>query len=109
MSTLDDLRRAAELLPPGATLTLTRESFLAAFNGNGIGGASRVQPIETAVLPTGNTEPDRLLSAKEVAERMGTSKRWVYAHRRNLPFTKELPGGSIRFSERGLTRYMERQ
>jgi hypothetical protein len=33
----------------------------------------------------------------------------VYAHRRSFPFTKELPGGAIRFSERGLTRWMERR
>jgi predicted DNA-binding transcriptional regulator AlpA len=105
--TLDDLRRAAELLPVGAMLTLSREALLTALNGHhgggdrngdgqGKGGASAAAP-------------DRLLSAKEVAQRLATSARYVYAHRRSFPFTKELPGGAIRFSERGLTRWIERR
>lgn len=101
MTTLADLRRAAELLPPGALLTLTREALLDAFSGNGNGKGAAVEAPAA--------EPERLLSAKEVAERLGTSARWVYAHRASLPFAKELPGGSVRFSERGLNRWMERR
>lgn len=101
MATLEDLRRAAELLPPGASLTLPREAFLAAFNGNG-----NVNDCTQSIGAT--PEPDRLLSAKEVAGRLEVSSRYVYAHRRSFPFTKELPGGAVRFSERGLTRWMER-
>jgi excisionase family DNA binding protein len=56
-----------------------------------------------------DAEPDRWLSAEEVANALDVSRRYVYAHRKSLPFAKELPGGSIRFSERGLRRWMERR
>lgn len=49
--------------------------------------------------------PDRLLSAEVVAERMGVSKRYLYSHANTLPFTKRL-GRTIRFSEKGLERWL---
>jgi predicted DNA-binding transcriptional regulator AlpA len=105
MATLDDLRRAAELLPPGASLTLSRESLLAALNGGGSNGKVDI----STEISTPAVDAERWLSAKDVAERLDVSPRYVYAHRRSFPFTKELPGGAIRFSERGLRRWMERR
>jgi predicted DNA-binding transcriptional regulator AlpA len=102
MATLEDLRRAAQLLPPGASLTLPRDALLAA-----IDSAANGSPSNGAAAAA--LEPDRLLAAKEVAQRLATSPRYVYAHRRSFPFTKELPGGAVRFSERGLMRWMERR
>ena len=49
--------------------------------------------------------PDRLLSAEVAAERMGVSKRYIYNHADTLPFTKRL-GRTVRFSERGLERWL---
>src|SRR5688572_23644293 len=108
MATLEDLRRAAELLPPGASLTLSRESFLAALANNGNGKAP-ASTITNHQVGDATEDAERWLSAKEVAARLEVSPRYVYAHRRSFPFTKELPGGAIRFSERGLRRWMERQ
>ena len=105
MTTLADLRRAAELLPPGASLTLPREALLAALDAGGNGNGTAAAATDA----TRAAEPDRLLSAKEVAQRLQASTRWVYAHKADLPFAKELPGGAIRFSERGLRRWMERK
>lgn len=60
---------------------------------------------EAPAPPQRAQEPDRLLSVDEVAERLGVHRSWIY-RRKNLPFAKKV-GGSLRFSERGLTRWME--
>jgi len=53
--------------------------------------------------------PDVLLTAEQVAERLGTTVRYVYARSRIFPFVVRLPGRSIRFSARGLERYLARR
>lgn len=76
---------------------LVRLAALVAERLNGAGaGAGKQDP-----------EPDRLLDVDEVASRLGVSRRWVYGHR--LPFVVRLPGRTLRYSERGLERYIERK
>jgi hypothetical protein len=53
--------------------------------------------------------PDELLTARAAAARLGVSPRYLYAHRREFPFTRELPGGPIRFSAQGLARWLARE
>ena len=95
METFDDFRRAVEALPPGVSITLTREQLLEALPDG----------------PDDTTEaPDRLLTASEAAERLGCSPKYVYAHHESFPFTRRLPGGNaLRFSERGLERWLSRK
>ena len=50
--------------------------------------------------------PDRLLRAEEAAQRLGCSPRWVYDNARELPFTRRIGRRAVRFSERGLERYI---
>ena len=50
-------------------------------------------------------KPDRLLTAKEVAKRLGFSVDWVYKNHRDLPFRVRL-GTVPRFSEKGLEKYI---
>jgi excisionase family DNA binding protein len=50
--------------------------------------------------------PDRLLSAAEVAQRLGVAKDWVYRRSQSLPFAVRL-GGHVRFSAAGLERYLK--
>ncbi len=50
---------------------------------------------------------DRLLTATEVAERLNVGRRFVYDHAVKWPFTKRLDEGTLRFSERGLDRWLE--
>ena len=50
---------------------------------------------------------DRLLTAAEVAERLNVPRRFVYDHHGKWPFTKRLDEGTLRFSERGLDRWLE--
>ena len=49
---------------------------------------------------------DRMLSAKEAAERCGVNTRWIYRKADDLPFTRRLSGGTLRFSAHALERWM---
>jgi predicted DNA-binding transcriptional regulator AlpA len=50
---------------------------------------------------------DRLLTADEVAEALGVTKRWVQRRARRLPFARRLSEHAVRYSEGGLRRWME--
>ena len=50
--------------------------------------------------------PDELLTAAATAPRVGMSRRWVYLHADELPFTRRLPGGALRFSSKGIDRWL---
>jgi predicted DNA-binding transcriptional regulator AlpA len=50
---------------------------------------------------------DRLLTADEVAEALGVTKRWVQRRARRLPFARRLSEHAVRYSECGLRRWME--
>ena len=95
--TLAELRRAVELLPPGTALTLPREALLEALTD----GADSPAPIPAR-------EPERLLTASEVAERLGCSTRYVYAKADSFPFTRRLASRVVRFSLRGLEQWLSR-
>ena len=97
--TLAELRRAVELLPPGTALTLPRETLLEALNG--------AEPPDTGIADAG-ARLARLLSAAEVAERLGTSVRWVYDHADQLGRC-QLSRRCLRFPEAAVRRYLERR
>lgn len=77
--TLDDLRRAAELLPPGSCLTIPREALLDAL---GQGPA----PLQVNGEPPAETWRERLwtcpaetrLGVRELAKALGRPVSWVY-------------------------------
>ena len=52
--------------------------------------------------------PDRLLTAEELASRLRVSRRYVYEHAAEFPFLVRLPGRTVRFSERGYERWVDR-
>jgi len=63
--------------------------------------------------PSGNRQPlnapehgDRLLTVEEVGPLMGVTPRWLYRHAKRLPFTKRLSRKALRFSEKGLRRWL---
>jgi excisionase family DNA binding protein len=74
---------------------------------------ARLQAPAPAPAPvparTNGGEPDTLLKAEQAAERLGVSKRWMYAHADTLPFTRRLTGGTVRFSSHGLKKWKERR
>jgi hypothetical protein len=52
---------------------------------------------------------DRLLDSEEAAHRLAVTPRWLYDHFDQLPFGKRLADRTLRFSERGLNRWLERK
>lgn len=52
-------------------------------------------------------DADRLLTVEQVAERLNVSVDWVYDNAKKFPFTRKLGPKMLRFSERGLQKYLE--
>jgi excisionase family DNA binding protein len=50
---------------------------------------------------------DRNLTADEAAKMLGMKKSWIYRHSGELPFTRRLSRRAIRFSEKGVRRWLE--
>lgn len=69
----------------------------------------RLQSAAVARIAPAAPDPekglDRLLTVDEAAARLGVSRRWIYRKADELPFTRRLSGGTLRFSERGLGRW----
>ena len=54
-------------------------------------------------------EEDVLLDVDKAAQRLGTSKDWLYRHADKLPFTIRLGARQLRFSARGIERYIRQR
>ncbi|SRR5258708_2592331 len=73
---------------------------------------SAIQGVLTArllVTPPAHdsaTDADRLLTAEEVAHRLGVTKRWVQRRAKRLPFSRRISARSVRYSEAGLKRWL---
>ena len=52
-------------------------------------------------------ETDKLLTIDEAAEVLRTTKDWLYRNHPRLPFTVRLSERQLRFSAKGLERYLE--
>jgi len=52
---------------------------------------------------------DGLLSAKEAGRRTGMSTRWLYAHADTLPFAVRVGTKAVRFSARGIEKWVEQR
>jgi len=48
----------------------------------------------------------RLLKPAEAAALLNVTPRWLYQHRRSLPFARKLSRRALRFSEEGLRRWL---
>jgi len=57
----------------------------------------------------GSGAADRLLTVPELAEALSVDERWVYRHANTFPFTRRLSDRTLRFSQRGLERWLEKQ
>lgn len=55
----------------------------------------------------GPAERDQLLDAEAVAEILDVTERYVYDHADEWPFTRRISPRKLRFSERGLHRWLE--
>lgn len=52
---------------------------------------------------------DRLLTVNEAATRLAVTKYWLYTHSGTLPFTVRMGDRSVRFSEKGIERYLRQR
>jgi predicted DNA-binding transcriptional regulator AlpA len=64
--------------------------------------------LRQASMTNRTHHPDRLLKAKETAERLGVGVDWVYHNQHKLPFMVRL-GTVPRFSENGLEEYIRKR
>lgn len=103
MTALADLRRAAELLPPGSSVTVPREALLAALND---GDNADVDQGDTPAREQASAE--QWLTAEEAAELLHVSARWVYDHGDKLG-VRRLSRRCVRFSSRAVARYSARR
>ncbi len=54
-------------------------------------------------------EEDVLLDVDKAAQRLSTSKDWLYRHADKLPFTIRLGARQLRFSVKGIERYIRQR
>jgi hypothetical protein len=93
------IRQAAELLPQGSSITLTREAIL----------GQLVEPnLPVLQMTKPAPQQDRLLDAKDVASILKCKPRFVYSSAHSWPFTKRI-GRNVRFSEMGLQKWLRDQ
>jgi len=50
--------------------------------------------------------PDRFLTVREAAARLGVKPQYIYEHQATLPFVERVGSRALRVSERRLARYM---
>jgi excisionase family DNA binding protein len=86
-----------------------------------VGLLPRVIGLQTALLaralgtPAGGNgakapeESDRLLTVKEAAEKLGLSEDYLYRHAKSLPFTVRVGPRQLRFSVRGIQRFIHQR
>jgi predicted DNA-binding transcriptional regulator AlpA len=100
--TLDELARH-----PAKAVGLSAETRAALI----VQAASVLAVLGAGMMPQSeDTTPDRLLTVKETAERLRLSGDYVYRHARSFPFFVQPNGGrAVRFSERGIARYLRQQ
>lgn len=55
------------------------------------------------------SEEDRLLTVDEAATKLGVSKDWLYRRAKKLPFTVFQSPRMVRFSIRGIERYIRQR
>ncbi len=79
-------------------LEVTKAKLYARLTANGRQEAPPTTRNETA--------PDKLLTVNGAAGVLGVTRRWLYDHADQLPFTRRIGARTLRFSERGLNRYM---
>ncbi len=56
--------------------------------------------------PAVEADEDHLLTVDGVAEVLAVERTWVYRHADELPFTRKLSAGTLRFSSNGLQRWL---
>lgn len=67
-----------------------------------------LREVDTDGTETNGSEPDQLVDIGKAAEILGVKTRYLYDRHHTFPFTRHV-GRQLRFSLRGLQRYMARR
>ena len=105
MTWRDDAEREILGQPPGSSGLVDAAAELARLLELARGQLARRTDAPAGVGP----EPDRLLTVEESAELLNVKPGWLYRNAGRLPFTRKLSPKMLRFSERGLRRYLATQ
>ena len=65
-----------------------------------------LEHLSNGGTPRRAQEPEKLLTAQQVAETLNVTSRWVYEHADSLPFMRRIGSRYLRFSSRGLEKYL---
>lgn len=65
------------------------------------------RPADRNGDPPSHPQEDRMLDVEAAAEILGVEPRWLYDRSDSLPFARKLAPRTLRFSERGLYRWLE--
>jgi predicted DNA-binding transcriptional regulator AlpA len=87
--------------PPGALVPL-----LAACAATEARIAIRLATASAEPAPPADVGPDRFLTVREAAARLGVKAQYMYEHQATLPFVVRVGSRAIRVSERRLARYI---
>jgi hypothetical protein len=101
------LRALAESLPADAVIPVLARDLLELVNGDGRDLAHDGAPVPAPGDRLLSAEA--LLDAKQAAALLHVAPRWLYRRAASLPFTRRLAARTLRFSEPGLRRWLERQ
>ena len=64
------------------------------------------QVLSARLLAERNGDDDHLLTAEQAAEKLSTTVDYLYRHKNKLPFIVPLSRGQVRFSAKGIQRYI---
>jgi hypothetical protein len=67
------------------------------------------EPAELAPEPAASEPADTNLTLDEAAKLMRRSTKWIYRHRKDLPFVRQLAQRSYVVSKNGLERWLARR
>lgn len=101
--------RSAELADLLAELERLKALVWAALTRPEDGGGNGVRASDAPSPPPSDPASDRLLKVDEAAAILGVEPRWLYDRSDQLPFARKLAPRTLRFSERGLYRWLERR
>lgn len=108
MNLLAQLRAMCDVTPPGASVTLPRDWLLAALENDAPESPTSNDPPLALHKGPATVSTDGLLTAKQAAEKLQCSVRYMYAHAKDFPFTRRI-GNMVRFSEAGLERFLKQR
>jgi hypothetical protein len=88
-------------------LTITAEAVARRVEARAAATAKPTRKSQSIVRNEGSEGVDRVVQIAEAARLLGYSKKRLYHHHKELPFTRITPSGRLRFSFKGILEYMD--